>query len=578
MSPGVLMNLARVVLLGVVGIGLGAETVLAQTPTGPVFPPPGGVIFNDTGSDAFGDQGRAGGRTFRYDNFNLCASQALYYGLNPPVVVSTQGGTGTLNYSPSTSNLPGGIAQWTGTTFLTWTQPCAFCGPTTVTAVGARLTLTVTDVNNVPLPLTDAATVGLGPLGAVLTVTGSFKATLLAEIQHPGSGVYGPILDVFDTVRAANGGGAVTDVSAGFWYLPAQSDLAVTKTDGTSTAYPGAALTYTITVTNLGNTCVNGATVSDNFPGSLVGVGWTCSPSSGSSCSPAGGGNIADFVNLLAGGSATYTVNAMVHPAATGMLTNTASAAVPGGTTDPNPANNSASDTDQLIACGDEIVVVPDGRLTETVIPGGATAWFGASLRIGNSYSLEFKNTTGGSTAPGALTVFSGDDGCSGTSTLVTTNTADFDPPGGAGAARQSFTATGTATYFRARLVNGPSPIPTSFSWSDTTMFSPAWSDNGSFDTFYSFQNTTEATLNGTLTLLNPSGTLVISHPLTIAPGQTASTNTLALGIARNQAGTAKFTHNGPPGAIIAEAAIANFSISPAYVQPVKFQALREGK
>jgi len=39
-----------------------------------------------------------------------------------------------------------------------------------------------------------------------------------------------------------------------------------------------------------------------------------------------------------------------------------------------------------------------------------------------------------------------------------------------------------------------------------------------------------------------------------------------------------RFTHDGPPGAIIAEAAIANFSISPAYVQPVKFQAMREGR
>jgi hypothetical protein len=109
-------------------------------------------------------------------------------------------------------------------------------------------------------------------------------------------------------------------------------------------------------------------------------------------------------------------------------------------------------------------------------------------------------------------------------------------------------------------------------------MFSPAWSDNGTFDTFYSFQNTTGATLHGTLTLLNPAGTVVTTSTLTIAPGQTASTNTLALGIARNQTGTARFTHDGPPGAIVAEAAIANFAISPAYVQPIKFQAMREAK
>jgi hypothetical protein len=63
-----------------------------------------------------------------------------------------------------------------------------------------------------------------------------------------------------------------------------------------------------------------------------------------------------------------------------------------------------------------------------------------------------------------------------------------------------------------------------------------------------------------------------------IPAGRAASTSTAALGIARNQTGTARFTHDGPPGAIVAEAAIASFSISPAYVQPVKFQAVREAK
>jgi hypothetical protein len=38
------------------------------------------------------------------------------------------------------------------------------------------------------------------------------------------------------------------------------------------------------------------------------------------------------------------------------------------------------------------------------------------------------------------------------------------------------------------------------------------------------------------------------------------------------------FTHNGPPGSFVVEAAIANFTISPAYVQPVKFQAVRQAR
>jgi hypothetical protein len=274
----------------------------------------------------------------------------------------------------------------------------------------------------------------------------------------------------------------------------------------------------------------------------------------------------------------TFTLTGTVSGSATGALVNTATVAAAGGETDPVPGNNSATDTDTIVGCGAEVVAVPDGRLTDGVVFPGTSTWFGASLRIGSSYSVEFKSTTG-TVPPGTLTVFSGDDACSLTSTLVTTDTTDVDPSGSLGTVRQSFTATGVLNYFRARLTSGGgSPIPFQVSWSETTLFSAAWSDVGGFDTFYSFLNTTGSTVNGRLTLLDTTGTEVISVPLTIPAGQTASVNTAGMGIARNQTGTARFTHNGPPGAIVAEAAIANFSLNPAYVQPVKFQAVREAK
>ena len=201
-------------------------------------------------------------------------------------------------------------------------------------------------------------------------------------------------------------------------------------------------------------------------------------------------------------------------------------------------------------------------------------------MRLGNSYAVEFKNATGASIIPGVLVMYSGDDLCSGAGTVVTRDISAIDPAGSLGAVRMSFTApaTGANTYFRAKLVNAGSAIPLSFSWSDTTMFSPAWSDNGTFDTFYSFLNTTGTTLNGTLTLLSPAGAVVKTLNVVIPAGQAVGTNTSSLGIARNQTGTARFRHDGPPGAIVAEAAIANFSINPAYVQPVKFQAMREAR
>ena len=48
--------------------------------------------------------------------------------------------------------------------------------------------------------------------------------------------------------------------------LTRQADLAITKTDGVTTATPGGSVTYTITVTNAGPSDSTGASVADDFP------------------------------------------------------------------------------------------------------------------------------------------------------------------------------------------------------------------------------------------------------------------------------------------------------------------------
>ena len=109
-------------------------------------------------------------------------------------------------------------------------------------------------------------------------------------------------------------------------------------------------------------------------------------------------------------------------------------------------------------------------------------------------------------------------------------------------------------------------------------MFSAAWSTNASFDTYYSVANTTGATVSGVLILFDKSGSVVGSSYMTIPAGQRVGANTSALGITRNRTGTARFTHDGPPGAALIEAAIASFTLNPAYVQPVKFETVREAR
>ena len=127
------------------------------------------------------------------------------------------------------------------------------------------------------------------------------------------------------------------------------ADLSISKDNGLPSVKPGDPVTYVIQVGNAGPDDATGATVTDNFPPELTGVTWTCSASSGSSCTAAGTGAISDTVTLLTAGVLTYTVDAVVAASATGTLTNTASVSPPAGLLDPNPNNNSATDSDPIV-------------------------------------------------------------------------------------------------------------------------------------------------------------------------------------------------------------------------------------
>ena len=146
--------------------------------------------------------------------------------------------------------------------------------------------------------------------------------------------------------------------------------------------------------------------------------------------------------------------------------------------------------------------------------------------------------------------------------------------------ARASWTVPPDATSSVSLIqINVPASQTLNATWTanDTTLYSPSWTTNGTYDTFYSLKNTTTSSINGTLTLYNTSGVSVASAALTIPAKGTAATNTVNLAAPRNTGGTAAFSHNGPPGAILAECDTANFTLTPTpYVQPIKFQTVRE--
>ncbi|MCB1056373.1 MAG: DUF11 domain-containing protein [Acidobacteria bacterium] len=148
------------------------------------------------------------------------------------------------------------------------------------------------------------------------------------------------------------------------------ADLSITKTDGSATAIPGGSVVYTIVASNAGPFDVTGGTVADTFDPILT-CTWTCVASAGSSCTASGIGDINDSVNLLNGGTATYTVTCGIASSATGNLVNTAT--VSSTLNDPNMADNSATDTDTLTPTADLSITKTDGAAT--AIPGGSVVY-----------------------------------------------------------------------------------------------------------------------------------------------------------------------------------------------------------
>ncbi len=238
-------------------------------------------------------------------------------------------------------------------------------------------------------------------------------------------------------------------------------DLAITVTDGVTTAVPGGSVTYTINASNGGSATATGATVADTFPASLT-CTWTCVGAGGGTCTAAGSGNINDIVNLPAGGSATYTASCAISAAATGTLSNTATVTIAG---DPNTANNSATDTDTLTPQANLGITKTDGVTTAT--PGGAVTY---TITTNNAGPSNAPGSTVADTFPASLTctwtcVGAGGGTCTAAGSGNINDTVNL-PAGGSTTHTASCTISGSATgtLTNTATVTGPAgvtdPVP----------------------------------------------------------------------------------------------------------------------
>src|SRR6185369_367811 len=194
-------------------------------------------------------------------------------------------------------------------------------------------------------------TLALGTVGASGGSTATFAVTVanplpagVSQISNTASiaddGTHGA-----DPTPGNNTGSDTTPVTG------AAPDLSLTKSDGGASGVPGSGISYTLTYANGGNRGATGAVITETVPANTTfnagasTAGWSCTPNNnaGSTCTLAVGGVTAGDGNH----TATFAVTiANPVPAGVTQISNTASIADDGTNgTDPNPGNNTGSDT-----------------------------------------------------------------------------------------------------------------------------------------------------------------------------------------------------------------------------------------
>ncbi len=165
-------------------------------------------------------------------------------------------------------------------------------------------------------------------------------------------------------------------------------DLSLTKSDGGVSVAPGATVVYTLSYANGGNRGASGVVITETVPAGTTfnaGVssgGWVCTPdaSAGSTC------NLT--LGILAAGGGTQTATfavTVVNPAPAGLsqVANTAVISDDGTNgTDPNPGNNTGSDTTPLTGAPDLSLTKSDGGAA--VLPGGMVSYTLSYANSGN--------------------------------------------------------------------------------------------------------------------------------------------------------------------------------------------------
>lgn len=232
---------------------------------------------------------------------------------------------------------------------------------------------------------------------AVLTLSGTVSASATGNLTNTAT--VAPPTGVTDT-NSANNTSTDTDT------LTPRADLSITKTDNQTIVNKGSPITYTITVTNNGPSTINSVKVTDAVPAAIVSPTFT--PNTGSYNSSTG-----DWtgLSLAAGQSATLNLSGTVSASASGTIKNTATVAPLAGVTDPNPANDSSTDTDAVAGTSENIDLSIEKTDNQTSAIPGKPITYTITVTNNGPGTVESVNVTDAIPADIQDPIFSAPDG-----------------------------------------------------------------------------------------------------------------------------------------------------------------------
>jgi uncharacterized repeat protein (TIGR01451 family) len=243
----------------------------------------------------------------------------------------------------------------------------ARCSSSTGGAVcPASLTVSGNNVNAV-VPTLPAG--GSATFTVIGTISGSSPNTLVntASVNLPPT--------VVDPTPGNNSSVSTTVVPV--------ADLSIIKV-GPSAVNAGGSITYNITIRNAGPSTAVNALFADSIPASINSIITSCAGEiSGAVCpsviTKTGNSLTALIPSLPSGASLTITVAGVVSGSATGVIANTATIAVPAGTIDPDPTNNSSTENTSVTPTADigilktaPLTVDAGAAITYTVVVSNA--------------------------------------------------------------------------------------------------------------------------------------------------------------------------------------------------------------